>query len=41
MVARKWDELGYEQTTDEMYNYLEKFLGELVRAVWERNQISV
>ena len=35
MIARNWDELGYEQTAEEMYNYLENFLGETARAAWE------
>ena len=35
MIARKYDELEIEKTPAEMYSYLEKFLGETARVVWE------
>ena len=35
MVARKYDELEIEKTHVAIYSYLEKFLGEIARAVWK------
>ena len=40
MVARKYDELEIEKTYVEIYSYLEKFLGETTRAVWEAYKLN-
>ena len=40
MVARKNDELKIEKTPVEMYSYLEKFLEETARAVWEAYKLT-
>ncbi|KAH7659690.1 hypothetical protein IHE45_16G047200, partial [Dioscorea alata] len=40
MVCRKYDELDYTKTPVEMYSYLEKFLGEAARAVWESYKLN-
>ncbi|KAH7681583.1 hypothetical protein IHE45_05G068500 [Dioscorea alata] len=40
MVCRKYDELDYIKTPVEMYSYLEKFLGETARAVWESYKLN-
>ena len=40
MVARKFDELEIKKTPVEMYNYLEKLLGETSRAAWEAYKLN-
>ncbi|KAH7685547.1 hypothetical protein IHE45_04G047000, partial [Dioscorea alata] len=40
MVCRKYDELDYTKTPVEMYSYLEKFLGETAKAVWESYKLN-
>ena len=40
MIARKYDELAIEKPLVEMYNYLEKLLGETTRAAWEAYKLN-
>ncbi|KAH7659772.1 hypothetical protein IHE45_16G052600, partial [Dioscorea alata] len=40
MVCRKYDELDYTKIPVEIYSYLEKFLGEAARAVWESYKLN-
>ena len=39
-VARKYDELEIEKTPVGIYSYLEKFLGETARVVWESYKLT-
>ncbi|KAH7659679.1 hypothetical protein IHE45_16G046300, partial [Dioscorea alata] len=40
MVCRKYDELDYTKTPVEMYSYLEIFLGETSKVVWESYKLN-